>query len=423
MEKIITQLVTKLGNVNRIRKEEQENQRSKYERFNEFEQFTLKTQKEHLKSNSQLNDFIWDLVKFISLAKNQWLQKDFIEVSTNNNAINNNNNKSPTEQRLSQQQQHQLQLDHLFNSTHSWLSSKRNLFIIHQQLARSELTTDQSIKEIQKITQFEISNTDHPFIINLKKHFNAELSSFSNLLSSQHYIVNLQMKDAIVFLFKSKYILADWKTMIQQDQISANQKIPVRFSFNWLSSFYSAISSKFSFYFMRSLNMKDEECGGDPRQFLSSQSKSEPNFYSLIEIFVSRTDALSLSIIADSNKLPFHFESTSYKCYPPDYNYEDEKLSGIRSWPAIFNYPKEVPPQEHWPNIINIIFENQSSLKDPFQFFDRKVQCTYLVCQIEANLYLVSIYNKKKDQESISKDFASLCNAFKLVKLWEQIKT
>eukprot|EP01117_Protostelium_nocturnum_P003595 TRINITY_DN1480_c0_g1_i11.p2 TRINITY_DN1480_c0_g1~~TRINITY_DN1480_c0_g1_i11.p2 ORF type:complete len:131 (-),score=48.63 TRINITY_DN1480_c0_g1_i11:972-1364(-) len=130
MEKIITQLVTKLGNVNRIRKEEQENQRSKYERFNEFEQFTLKTQKEHLKSNSQLNDFIWDLVKFISLAKNQWLQKDFIEVSTNNNAINNNNNKSPTEQRLSQQQQHQLQLDHLFNSTHSWLSSKRNLFIM-----------------------------------------------------------------------------------------------------------------------------------------------------------------------------------------------------------------------------------------------------------------------------------------------------
>ena len=50
-------------------------------------------------------------------------------------------------------------------------------------------------------------------------------------------------------------------------------------------------------------------------------------------------DATNVSLIVDLSKLGKEF-SNGYRCHPPTYDYDENKPSGLRSWPAIFSYPK-----------------------------------------------------------------------------------
>jgi len=61
--------------------------------------------------------------------------------------------------------------------------------------------------------------------------------------------------------------------------------------------------------------------------------------------------------------------------------------------------------------------------REPLYFFDRKVQCTYLLSKVETCLYLVAIFEKRKENEgSIVKEFLLVANSLRMSKLLEQIK-
>ena len=108
-------------------------------------------------------------------------------------------------------------------------------------------------------------------------------------------------------------------------------------------------------------------------------------------------------------------------------NNSSNGVGGLKSWPAIFSYPKEPPIYEHWPNIISVIYENVDSLnkyRDPVTFFDKKVQCTYFISKIEEYMYFVAIYDKKKDNDVSIKEFSlNICNYLRNFKLYEQLKS
>jgi hypothetical protein len=88
---------------------------------------------------------------------------------------------------------------------------------------------------------------------------------------------------------------------------------------------------------------------------------------------------------------------------------------------------QEPPVQEHWPNIISVVYENLENLnkyRDPVTFFDKKVQCTYFISKIEPQMFFVAIYEKKKDNDTNVKDFMNnIANYLRGFKNFEQLKS
>lgn len=78
---------------------------------------------------------------------------------------------------------------------------------------------------------------------------------------------------------------------------------------------------------------------------------------------------------------------------------EEEVLTGLKSWPAIFSYPKDTP-YEHWPNLISLIQDNAEMLskfgKDPLHYFDLIMKTTYFIANVDPKISLVLIFENKK---------------------------
>ncbi len=122
---------------------------------------------------------------------------------------------------------------------------------------------------------------------------------------------------------------------------------------------------------------------------------------------MAKTDAINVSFIIEASKLGCEYNRSGFVCHPQGHT-TDAVPMGIRSWPAAFSYPKDPPIQEHWPNIISVIYEQADGLnkfRDPITFFDKKVQCTYFLSKIEPAMIFLAIYDKKKDTDTNIKDF------------------
>jgi len=78
---------------------------------------------------------------------------------------------------------------------------------------------------------------------------------------------------------------------------------------------------------------------------------------------------------------------------------QEETLTGLKSWPAIFTYPKDTP-FEHWPNLISLIQDNADMLskfgKDPLHYFDMIMKTTYFIANVDPKISLVLIFENKK---------------------------
>jgi hypothetical protein len=127
-----------------------------------------------------------------------------------------------------------------------------------------------------------------------------------------------------------------------------------------------------------------------------------------IEQFVAKTDCSHISIIVDLQKIGSSYHRQGYRCNIPQLQQDTTPLSGIRSFPAIFSYPRDPPIEDHWPNIISVVYAHADYLnkfKDPLVFFDKKIQCTYFISKLEPCVILVAIYDKKKDNDSTILEF------------------
>ncbi|CEG35789.1 Protein of unknown function DUF2003 [Plasmopara halstedii] len=85
------------------------------------------------------------------------------------------------------------------------------------------------------------------------------------------------------------------------------------------------------------------------------------------------------------------------------------ELWGLRSWPAVFCYPEESPPLDHWPNIISLIMDNRATIDSVcpvFQHFERRLKTTYYLSRVDEAMFLVLLAKEgKKSSEKIAQDF------------------
>jgi KICSTOR complex C12orf66 like len=75
--------------------------------------------------------------------------------------------------------------------------------------------------------------------------------------------------------------------------------------------------------------------------------------------------------------------------------------------------------RKHWPNLLSVIFRSGGVLNSqlgPLFFFDSIVECTYCIQRIEPAMYLVLIFEKRKESDSLTKEFlAGLSGALRLL--------
>lgn len=246
----------------------------------------------------------------------------------------------------------------------------------------------------------------HPMLYKIKSNVISEINVLKRLLLAQLAIARAEFKDSILLLTQCRMEFDAWRDDIKK--IQAEQKIPQVRQFptgihQWLALFLSSLSAKMTLYFYPVFKKAEQEVSGN--SLSTKDLKIDPDYFAVVESFVTRTNAHNISLIFECRGKPYCKDG--YTC-----DKSDDPPTGINSWPAIFSYPKESPPREHWPNIISIILDNQAALvqcKEPFvYFFDARLNFTYFLSHVEPQITMAILFNeKKKPNEQAIWEFVS----------------
>jgi len=249
----------------------------------------------------------------------------------------------------------------------------------------------------------------HPLLQHMKQNTLYEITVLKLILSVQIALSHMNYKDTIVVLYQVSLDLDAWRevnmklSMDQKNAQSINSpKHYVNGIHQWLGMFLSALVAKMSLYFYPVLKKTElETCGNC--NFMSPKelgSKLDPDYLSVVDNFVQRTTALNFSLVFECKGTTYN--RNGYSCNKED----DAPPTGLNSWPAIFSYPKDSPPLQHWPNIISIIMDHYQALdqfREPYlSFFDSKLQHTYFISRVEPQITMVIIYVDKKKHNDVS---------------------
>eukprot|EP01119_Soliformovum_irregulare_P007725 TRINITY_DN2017_c0_g1_i1.p1 TRINITY_DN2017_c0_g1~~TRINITY_DN2017_c0_g1_i1.p1 ORF type:complete len:416 (+),score=114.53 TRINITY_DN2017_c0_g1_i1:3-1250(+) len=318
----------------------------------------------------------------------------------------------------------------LVNESMALVRVRRDLSLIYRVLALCESTPN--YEELVKsclVIKRQAETLHTPVISHLKKNVVFEAEVFSLLLGAQSGLAHMDFTNVIVKLVLARNLIEDWRVEFQQDSASS-KGISTGWSWGWLTHLHGLLISKTSLYFFPILRREEELTGGDYKSFHQLLSKSEINFFGLIESFAAKTEVENISLIVDTQRLKVEhnviFSPDGYVARSPDYVVQDETPMGIRAWVPAFSYPKEAPVDSHWPNIVSVIYEHMeylNRLRDPLYFYDRKVQCTYFLAKVEPEVLLAVIYDRRKDSKdtALLELFNHITNSLRLIKLYETL--
>jgi len=242
----------------------------------------------------------------------------------------------------------------------------------------------------------------HPFLETVKNNFFVEVGTLYKLLLAQGELSNYNLKDSVVLLYKAKNDLDEWKNCIGDKSESSFTKTGI---IGWLSKLHAVLHSKMTFYFYPILSKSEIAKGDDIKNWTT---KLEINYFALISDFVQKAQCYHVSLIFDEagcqQTEPVASNSTTvnfgYDCSKP----LNPTKSGLASWPAIVSYPQESGPLEHWPNVVSLIMDNPEQLnkyKEPLFCFDAHAHASYFFSKIDPRVWLVVIYNKKKNKNDV----------------------
>jgi len=203
------------------------------------------------------------------------------------------------------------------------------------------------------------------------------------------------------FLYKCKNDLEEWKSTVGDKTEASFAKTGI---IAWLTKLHMVLHSKLTFYFFPILQRSELSNSDDIKNW---STKLEINYQSLVVDFCQKAGAYHVSVIFD--------EAGSQQPEPPppnstlvnvgyDFSGEPiEKKMGLASWPSIVSYPSG-QPLEHWPNVISLIMDNPDHLnkyKEPLFCLDTHVNASYFLSKIDPRMWLVVIYNKKKNKNDL----------------------
>lgn len=256
-----------------------------------------------------------------------------------------------------------------------------------------------ALSNIRKQVSLGIS---HAFLDQIKNNFFTEVGTLYKLLQAQGEISNFNYKDSIILLYKCKNELEEWKTNVGDKTDASFTKTGL---IAWITKLHAVLHSKFTFYFFPILQKAEAMRGDDIKGF---SAKLEINYYALISDFYQKSGCYHVSVIFDEagtqvQDQPLLPNSTKVGV-GFDFSEPEGRKSGLASWPAIVSCPQEEGPKEHWPNVVSLIMDNPEHLnkyKEPLHCYDSFANATYFFSKIDPRMWLVVIYNKKKQKNDL----------------------
>ncbi|GAM22728.1 hypothetical protein SAMD00019534_059030 [Acytostelium subglobosum LB1] len=237
---------------------------------------------------------------------------------------------------------------------------------------RQDVNLDMMINSLELIPTIYRDKITHPLLLGIKANTNYEISILRNLLKVYSFLARHVFKDTIFMLYQARIELESWKDF-DQHNLSRTFDKPTGWQSNsihqWLSLFYSALLAKATLYFHHPLRTVEEENGGSFASFKEVVVRNNPDYCSMIEAFVQKSNACFFGIFLECKGNPY--TRTGYS-----FNSEDNIPSGLSAYPPIYFYPSDKQPTNYLPNIISILLENSSSMERPgdiFFYLDKQI--------------------------------------------------
>uniref|UniRef100_K3WE87 Uncharacterized protein n=1 Tax=Globisporangium ultimum (strain ATCC 200006 / CBS 805.95 / DAOM BR144) TaxID=431595 RepID=K3WE87_GLOUD len=84
-------------------------------------------------------------------------------------------------------------------------------------------------------------------------------------------------------------------------------------------------------------------------------------------------------------------------------------LWGLRGWPAVFCYPNNESPLQHWPNIVSLIMDNRDAIKTTrpvFNHTEKRLKVSYYITRVDPCMHLVLLLEgTRRPNEKTIQDF------------------
>ncbi|KAI9145325.1 hypothetical protein BKA69DRAFT_562236 [Paraphysoderma sedebokerense] len=179
----------------------------------------------------------------------------------------------------------------------------------------------------------------------------------------------------------------------------------------WMYKLSESVNVKMTFYFysilQKTATMEQSKLNFSGIDTVTS--KLNPNIFDVIKDFVKQSRAFNVSLMFQVDKsIPFHIDG--YSCAELAESYD-----GLNSYPTIYSYPNLSTPSEHLPNIVSLILSSISGqspvleLGSCIQFYDNKVDSSYFVLKLDAQVLLTVIYKEKRNPKcQVTLDFLEL---------------
>jgi len=287
------------------------------------------------------------------------------------------------------------------------------------------------------------------FLERMKDNILKEVKILIALFKAQEAMVTFNVKDSTLLLYQAKLDIGHW--------IRLNGRVQKELLYVWISRFHSSMLSKHSLYFYH-IN-QNYELTVDSKKPITPKPEFT-NYYNTFVKFCQTNGCANISIVFDVNgifdippqpiitpttpsqqsllqsdqlnlenkeiskiegkpqeikedktenkedsKQQPQLQPCTYHCEPQiGYVLDLEPVgnaSGLASWPAIVSAPHMNAPKEHWPSVVSLIMDNIDFLnryKEPIHCFDKTNMSTYYCAKLDRRMYLILIYNKKKDQ-------------------------
>jgi len=247
------------------------------------------------------------------------------------------------------------------------------------------------IKETENVQEKVPLDLTNAAMSSIKRNLVCEVACMHTLFVSAGTLRTLLYKDCILSLFHARLALDQWRIYLTEQGKTLSP------AFVWLQQFYGALHAKTGLYFSSVLHMEEDAFGAELRR---EGAKADVNYFTYMDALLQKTDCTNVSLIVDTTKLPVEFCKQGYQCHEPNWNWKEQMFSGVRSYPVVYSYPKEPPVLAHWPVVISLFYALRAQLDTysvPIHHIDNS--STYYLVKIEPQLYMVVIFEKKKDSD------------------------
>ncbi|KAG8193816.1 hypothetical protein JTE90_029550 [Oedothorax gibbosus] len=284
---------------------------------------------------------------------------------------------------------------------------------------------DQLLNTISDIVQTNLKLFHHPMLSPLKSSFSFECEILVKLLEAEIHMQNWRFLPSLLCLHDVHSKLGAWVSVPKETKKSSASSIyrppPAPMLYNWLRTFKAALVSKFTLYFHEILSK--QTTATEMKNFCT---KASFDYFAKIISFQKKYDVACVAIVLDTNGLENY---TGHGYNYPNKNYEAPK--GLESFPLIVSYPPNCFSQEkhssHWPSVVMIMNNKEQEIRNTdtaISMYDKRMNATYFMSNIESRLTLVIIFETKKTDKDthIHRFMQSLCVQLRGNKLFASLK-